>query len=227
MKKSYFLLGLLFSILISCNPKSQSNTEIPACIQSKIDEFKAQPPQNPPVEIWKWTKKDGTDYYYITSPCCDQYNYIHNENCEEVCAPDGGISGEGDGECPDLKENVVQTFIWKDDRQPEEQTEQQRDKTKLNQQLASIKQLANSVECTNEEEWEITAYGSKPCGGPWGFIAYHPSIDVDHFMQLIKQHKEAEQEYNQKYGVVSDCMVEMKPEKVECENGKAVLNNSD
>lgn len=215
---------LLLGITVSCSQKSQTTSEIPACIQEKIEQFKQNPPQNPPVEIWRWTKKDGTNYYYITSPCCDQYNYIHNENCERVCAPDGGFTGQGDGKCPDLKENVIQTLIWKDDREPEPKTAQKKDRQQLNQQWKEIENMANSVACTNASEWKMTSYGSKPCGGPWGYIAYHPSIDVNHFLQLIEQHRMAEAKFNKKYGLVSNCMIEPKPKSISCVDGKAVLN---
>lgn len=40
--------------------------------------------------------------YYVTSPCCDQYNYVYDENKEALCAPDGGFTGRGDGKCSDF-----------------------------------------------------------------------------------------------------------------------------
>lgn len=226
MKSLPICLSLLcLIVIISCNKKSSITTEIPACIEAKIEEFKQQPVQNPPVEIWKWETKGGENYYYITSPCCDQYNYIHDENCNEICAPDGGITGDGDGNCPDFEENVVQTLVWKDNRQPDNNiSKQEQEQNKLSQQMKTIVELAESVECTNANEWKLTAYGSKPCGGPWGYIAYHNSIDEDHFLQLVEQHQLAESKFNTKYGIMSDCMVAMKPNSIKCEEGKVLYN---
>jgi hypothetical protein len=109
--KSIILLGI-FVLTMSC---SKSEINIPNCIDTKISTLKNAPVQNPPAEIWKWVDNETT-YYYITSDCCDQYNYLYNENCEIVCAPDGGFTGNGDGDCPTLSNTIIKTLIWKDDR---------------------------------------------------------------------------------------------------------------
>jgi len=108
-------IGFLFGILIIAVSCGKSEINIPNCIDSKITELKNAPVQNPLAEVWKW-EENGTIYYYITSDCCDQYNYLYNENCEIVCAPDGGIIGSGDGNCPEFSSEVVKTLLWKDDR---------------------------------------------------------------------------------------------------------------
>ena len=75
--------------------------------------FNNKPVQNPPAEIWEW-KIDNTSYYYITSDCCDQFNYLYDSDCNVVCAPDGGFTGAGDGKCTDLNEPTQKTLIWED-----------------------------------------------------------------------------------------------------------------
>ena len=87
------LLVLIGILIISINCSDSNNDQ--NCIDDKITELKSAPIQNPRAEIWKW-EDNGIIYYYITSDCCDQYNYLYNENCEIVCAPDGGITGNGD-----------------------------------------------------------------------------------------------------------------------------------
>lgn len=84
------------------------------CVQALIDSLEAIPVLSPPARVEEWTV--GTEkYIYSTSDCCDFFNYLRNLDCEMICAPDGGITGMGDGNCPDLK-NVEKMLIWEDNR---------------------------------------------------------------------------------------------------------------
>lgn len=89
--------------------------------------------------------------------------------------------------------------------------------------FAKIEEIASSVKCENASEWKYTSYGSKPCGGPQGYIAYSTSIDTDNFLKLIEEHKIAEKKYNEEQGLVSDCSVPTEPTGVICENDAPVL----
>lgn len=110
-----FILFIGVILLVSnCNESDNSN-DLPSCIDSKIVEILSNEITNPPTQIWKWMD-NGDTYFYITSDCCDQFNYLLNENCEIVCAPDGGITGNGDGNCPDFSPNLRKTLIWEDHR---------------------------------------------------------------------------------------------------------------
>lgn len=91
------------------------NSNIPACIDDKIGEILNEEVRNPPAQIWEWNEDEQT-YYYITSDCCDQYNYLYDINCIEICAPDGGITGTGDGNCPDFVGDIERTLVWEDIR---------------------------------------------------------------------------------------------------------------
>ena len=112
MKKA--VLFSLFLLILSCN-NSDNEIDAPTCIETKILEIKKSDIQNPPAKVWKW-EVDGDIYYYLTSDCCDQYSYLYNENCEIVCAPDGGITGNGDGKCPVFTNKIVKTLVWEDER---------------------------------------------------------------------------------------------------------------
>ena len=111
IKIAVVLLGILF-LSINCN---KAEIDIPNCIDAKIKALKNAPIQNPPAEVWKW-EDTGKTYYYITSDCCDQYNYLYDENCEVVCAPDGGITGNGDDNCHEFSSEIVKILLWKDKR---------------------------------------------------------------------------------------------------------------
>jgi len=111
IKRALILLGILV-LTINCE-NSESDSEYPNCIETKINELKNSPVQNPPAEVWKWEVNNEV-YYYVTSDCCDQFNILYNENCVSVCAPDGGITGNGDGNCPEFNNTIEKTLVWKD-----------------------------------------------------------------------------------------------------------------
>lgn len=108
------LIGSSILLQAGCN-KHTSEIDAPSCVQNKIRQIRSEPVRNPPAQVWKW-EVDGQTYYYFTSPCCDQYNYLYDENCKVVCAPDGGFTGRGDGKCPVFKGEIRKTLVWKDDR---------------------------------------------------------------------------------------------------------------
>lgn len=82
--------------------------------------------------------------------------------------------------------------------------------------------LSESVPCTNSSEWEFIAMGSKACGGPTRYIAYHRSVAED-FLDLVNQFTRLQEEYNLRYNVVSDCMLIIPPKSVTCEGNRPVL----
>lgn len=85
-------------------------------VNSKISELQNKPKRNPPAELWRWDFKNS-HYYYIPPYCCDVYSELYNSNGELICHPDGGITGGGDGKCPNLpRDSINYTLIWKDNR---------------------------------------------------------------------------------------------------------------
>lgn len=109
-----FILTSIVLFLTSCD-KLNLAVDVPSCVESKIREIKKEDLRNPPTQVWKW-EVDGNTYYYITSDCCDQYNFLYDENCNVICAPDGGLTGNGDGNCPDFNGQIEKTIVWEDDR---------------------------------------------------------------------------------------------------------------
>lgn len=108
----------LFSLVLldagKCNKTNPSG--IPGCIQQMIADYRNQPKQNPPASIYQYDF-NGAKVYYVTAPCCDNFNTLYDSNCNVICHPDGGFTGKGDGKCPEFstaKTNEV--LIWKDDR---------------------------------------------------------------------------------------------------------------
>lgn len=110
---------LIFSVVLfsssTCH-KAQDGTNIPNCIQQKIDEIKAQPKWNPPAKVTEYIYNDK-HVYLFSSPCCDQFNMLYSENCTTLCAPSGGYTGRGDGKCADFNEKAKKVrVVWKDER---------------------------------------------------------------------------------------------------------------
>jgi len=111
------LAGLiLFVFALSSCEKIDLEKEAPGCVEGIIREIKREPVRNPPASVWEW-KVDGKTYYYITSDCCDQFNFLYDDSCKVVCAPDGGLTGSGDGNCPELNAKVEKDLVWKDNRE--------------------------------------------------------------------------------------------------------------
>jgi hypothetical protein len=117
MKKllAVFLFLLVSMLMVSSCEKLVLPDETPACVNSKIREIKDEEVRNPPAEIWKW-EVDGGTYYYITSYCCDAFSELYDDKCNLLCAPDGGITGGGDGRCPSWTSQPEKTLVWKDPR---------------------------------------------------------------------------------------------------------------
>jgi len=87
---------------------------------------------------------------------------------------------------------------------------------------AEIIRLAESVPCTNASEWKFTPMGSKACGGPARYIAYHQSVERE-FLDLVERFTPLQKAYNEKNNVLSDCMLVGPPRTIQCEANKAIL----
>ena len=87
---------------------------------------------------------------------------------------------------------------------------------------AEIIRLAESVPCTNASEWKFTPMGSKACGGPARYLAYHQSVERE-LLDLVERFTSLQKAYNEKNNVLSDCMLVGPPRSVLCEANKAVL----
>ena len=93
----------------------------------------------------------------------------------------------------------------------------------LEEMLTEIEDLAASKDCEDASAWTFTAYGSKACGGPVGYIAYSTHIDTESFLNLVEEHRIAQDEFNEKWGIISDCSAPQEPEAVICEDGNPVF----
>jgi len=102
-------------------------------------------------------------------------------------------------------------------------TSQAEDWQALVEQYESIVLMANSETCTDSDNWTFTAIGAKACGGPTGYVAYSLNSDVEVFLNEVAAYTVAQNAYNLKWGIYSDCMVEPMPISIACIDGVAQL----
>ncbi len=93
----------------------------------------------------------------------------------------------------------------------------------LNELYLEIRELAQGEACVDAGEWAYTAIGSKACGGPADYIAYPLSIDVESFLEKVEQYTAMQEDFNETWGIVSDCALPAAPIGIECVEGAAQL----
>jgi hypothetical protein len=119
----------------------------------------------------------------------------------------------------DLKYLVLGLFLCA--CSPEDGSEtQEREFEDLQRARIELEQIAQTTACTDGGECRAVAFGSKPCGGPWSYLAYNSSLESTDFLDRIAQYNAAEDAYNLKWGVVSDCMAVGPPTRLDCVDGQ-------
>ncbi|GAB3826896.1 DUF6970 domain-containing protein [Hymenobacter jeollabukensis] len=88
----------------------------PKWLDDKIQAHMNAKAENPRIRILSY-QYQGQTVYYETSPCCDQFTTLYDAKGNVLCAPDGGITGRGDGKCPDFEKNrTAEQLVWQDAR---------------------------------------------------------------------------------------------------------------
>jgi len=136
--KNRFSLVLLISLLLlsGCTASTQNTTPTtsdtsqttpevtdkqivsipeshPKFILDMITEFSKKSPQQQPESITRYIYK-GQPVYYINPPCCDFFSKLYDVEGNLLGAPDGGITGRGDGTLKDFHKLRTDAYgIWK------------------------------------------------------------------------------------------------------------------
>lgn len=109
--KQVFMLIVFSTLFFDCE-----KVKSPYCIDDKINEIRSGHIWNPPAKIYSYIYREQT-VYYLPPRCCDIPSILYDENCNEICNPDGGFSGGGDGRCPDFFSSRTNgKLIWEDIR---------------------------------------------------------------------------------------------------------------
>jgi hypothetical protein len=113
IRKLFGLAAILF--ICSSFQKKLPKPRIPACIQQKIKAFKKMEKYAQPRNVYEYSYR-GQKVYYISMPCCDNFNELYDSNCKLMGHPDGGFTGKGDGKLPDFNAaKKGEKLIWKND----------------------------------------------------------------------------------------------------------------
>lgn len=99
---------------------------------------------------------------------------------------------------------------------------QQEQKQAMSDLIKDIDSLIQTESCDDASNWEFTAIGAKPCGGPSSYIAY-PKKLAGEILPKVADLTAKQMAFNKKYGMMSDCAFISEPTGIKCEDGKAVL----
>jgi hypothetical protein len=86
-------------------------------LATKIAQLQAKPKGNPAYTIWAYSWNGQRVYLASDQTCCDQFVTLYDECFNVLCAPSGGLTGKGDGRCPDFHQQTTdQQLVWRDPR---------------------------------------------------------------------------------------------------------------
>jgi len=108
---------VLIAIIILLSGCSHSTpTGNPDWVDQLIKQIESEPVGNPPLSVWRY-EYNGQVVYFVPAHCCDISSIVYDANGKVICAPDGGITGAGDGRCADFfTQRNNDQLIWKDPR---------------------------------------------------------------------------------------------------------------
>ncbi|TGE27207.1 DUF6970 domain-containing protein [Hymenobacter metallicola] len=130
MKSLLFLLGVWGCLgMVQCQqdpvaPAAQPDSPAAqACkdarAQPLIDELLRTPKANPAGEVWRYTW-EGRTVFLVKSFRPDDYVKVYDIRDHQlvyVGAPSGGLSGKGDGKCPNFTTQATNGCqLWRDSR---------------------------------------------------------------------------------------------------------------
>lgn len=78
---------------------------------------------------------------------------------------------------------------------------------------AQVRTIANLGGCAGSGECRLAPLGTKPCGGPWSYIAYCPrTTDTASLRKALDEVQRKEHAFNEAYHPISDCMMAVQPQ---------------
>ena len=106
---------------------------------------------------------------------------------------------------------------------PQENDPQEEQARYLAAVLSGLLEQASAITCQGAAQWSFAPYGSKACGGPQGFLAYPVNDQTAQFLEDLEAYRLSEAQYNEDFGIASDCSAPATPIGVDCIQGSAVL----
>jgi hypothetical protein len=99
-----------------CGVDYRGEDRFPNRLIELINNLKESPVTNPPSTVIQY-KYNGNTVYYLPPACCDIMGELYDVDGILLCHPDGGMTGQGDGYCPDFfSTRTNEVMIWEDYR---------------------------------------------------------------------------------------------------------------
>ena len=91
-------------------------TRRPGWLDARIKLLEAREGNRQPAQITRYRYK-GQTVYYESASGADQFATLYDTAGTTLCHPDGGLTGKGDGNCPDFeKRRTNGILVWTDQR---------------------------------------------------------------------------------------------------------------
>jgi hypothetical protein len=114
MKELIVVVIAVIVLLVGCS--QSTDTGNPEWVDKLISQYESEPVGNPPQSIWSY-EYNGQVVYFVPAQCCDMFSSLFDASGNVICAPDGGLTGKGDGQCPDFSsQRTNEQLVWKDSR---------------------------------------------------------------------------------------------------------------
>lgn len=111
---------LLFVLFMSTNLVAADN-QLPDWLKEKTSKSKLK------ITVVRH-EHEGKTYYLISSHVPDGYTNLYDSDGNRICAPWGGISGRGYGQCPDFVKDLKNgTVVWKGGKEIKEENDKTSD----------------------------------------------------------------------------------------------------
>ena len=92
--------------------------------------------------------------------------------------------------------------------------------TELESLYGEIELLISNGNCDDHSDCNTMEIGDKPCGGPSGYLIFSTDIDYAKLESLASRYTRLQKEYNDEFGIASDCSIVSPPENIGCLNSK-------
>jgi hypothetical protein len=103
---------------------------------------------------------------------------------------------------------VVSCFICLSCSQEDEKKQEQSDLDELKYEILSL----TDASCDTCTQCRSIAFGSKACGGPHSYLIYSmKNTDSTLLASKVAAYNKMERDFNNKWGVVSDCSLPLEP----------------
>jgi hypothetical protein len=112
LRTKVFLLVLALSAACATEQPVKSEP-VPDWLAGLIQQLEHPPATNPPAFIARYDYH-GQVVYYVAPRCCDIPSTLYDAVGTVLCAPDGGLTGAGDGRCPDfIAQKSNEKILWR------------------------------------------------------------------------------------------------------------------